>query len=41
MMVPKRVAFIDDITKCLLCLTVIYKLILIVFPVAYWWPKAN
>jgi hypothetical protein len=40
-MVPKRVAFIDDITKSLFCLTVIYKPILIIFPLAYWWPNAN
>ena len=41
MMAPKRVAFIEDITKSLLCLTVICKRILIIFPVAYWWPNAN
>ena len=40
-MVPKCAALIDDITKGLLCLTVIYKPKLIIFPVAYWWPNAD
>jgi len=40
-MVPKCAALTDDNTKSLLCLTVLYKPKLILFPVAFWWPNAN